>query len=34
MTHSYRQLPGLQRVWRLPQRLPGRQLLAAIWGWM
>jgi hypothetical protein len=34
MRHTYYPSHGLGSMWRLPHRLPGRRLLAALWAWM
>ena len=31
---TYIQRPDTKFYWRLPQNMPGRQLLVAIWRWM
>ncbi len=34
MKPSYCQKPESKIHWRIPESLPGRQILAAIWRWM
>ena len=34
MRYTYCQKPSEKMQWRFPQRLPGRQILLAIWRWM
>lgn len=34
MKHTYYQKPDAKVDWRIPDTLPGRQILVAIWRWM
>ena len=34
MKHSYTQTPDFKMQWRLPDGMPGRRILVAIWRWM
>ena len=34
MRHTHYPSEGLRGPWRLPQGLPGRRLLVALWAWM
>ena len=34
MKHTYCQKPDAKVHWRIPDGLPGRQIIAAIWRWM
>jgi hypothetical protein len=34
MKHTYYQPAEPSRRWRLPEALPGRRILVAIWAWL